>query len=71
MLLEYMVFTVIWSVGKPKRIHPPQRVGRILMQVQPAAQPDRILGGKAPYLRLLITEQIIVQALSSSWYCPA
>ena len=61
MLLEYMVFPVIWSVGQTKWIHPSLRIRSILIQVQPAAQPYRILRGKTPHLRLVVTEQIIMQ----------
>ena len=47
--------------SQPQRIHPPIRVRCILIQVQPAAQPYRILGGEAPHFRLVVAEQIIVQ----------
>ena len=47
---------------QPKRIHPHQRVRRILIQVQPAAQPYRILRGETPHLRFVVAEQVVVQA---------
>ncbi len=50
------------ATHQPQRIHPHQRVRRILIQVQPAAQPYRILRGETPHLGFVVAEQVVVQA---------
>ncbi len=47
---------------QPPRIHPPQRIRRILLKVDPARQPYRVLLGKPSAVRIIITKQIVVQS---------
>ncbi len=44
------------------RIHPTQRIRRVLVQVDPAGQTYRIVLGKSADIRIVIAEQIVVQS---------
>ncbi|CAI2040412.1 Uncharacterised protein [Serratia marcescens] len=57
-------FFIFFSTTRtqPQWIHPHQRVRRILIKVQPAAQPYRILRGETPHLGFVVAEQVVVQA---------
>ena len=46
---------------QPPRIHPPQRVRRILVKVYPPRQAYRVLLRKPSAVRVIIPEQILVQ----------
>jgi len=46
---------------QPPRIHPPQRIRRILVKVYPSRQPYRVLLRKPPAIRVIIPKQIVVQ----------
>ena len=47
--------------GQSPRINPPRRIHRILIQVIPTQQPNRILRGKAAYPRIVIAKRIVVK----------
>ena len=55
------------TLTQPPRIHPTQRIWGILVKVDPARQPYRILLGKPSAVRVIITKQIVVQ---SGWFGP-
>ncbi len=47
---------------QPQRIHPPHRIGRILIQVLAPQQPNRILTNKPPDVRIVVPEPVVVQS---------
>ncbi len=44
------------------RIHPPQRIRRILIKIIPTQQPNRVLRRKSAHRRIIVPERIVVQS---------
>ena len=46
---------------QPQRIHPPHRIGRILIQILAPKQPNRILTNKPRDVRIVVPEPVVMQ----------
>ena len=58
---EAPISTESTLASKTKRINPTNRIWRILKQVDPTSQPNRILRNKPPDPRIVIPEPVVVQ----------
>ena len=49
------------NTHQPQRIHPPRRVGRVLVAVQPAGQFDRVGGQVAASVGIVVAMAVVVK----------
>ena len=55
------VLITIFTLTQPQRVDPVQRIRCVLIQVQPACDPYRILAYKSAYIRIIVSETVIVK----------
>jgi len=59
--IYFFLRVIQMAFGEPQRIHPTQRIWRILIKVNPTSKPYWILAHKPARIRIIIAKAVIVQ----------